>query len=121
MVMSLTPATLLGKQINLILTYAKSLNCVHLFRTLRTVARQAPLSWDFPGNSTAVGCHFLLQGIFPTQGSNPRLLHLLHWQVDSLSPCHLGSPIALTILSYFTHFPYFCTLLICTLPSLSAL
>ena len=25
--------------------------------------------WDFPGKSTGVGCHFLLQGIFPTQGS----------------------------------------------------
>ena len=31
--------------------------------------------WDFPGNDTGVGCHFLLQGIFPTQGSNPGLLH----------------------------------------------
>ena len=32
-------------------------------------------------NGLAVGCHFLLQGIFQTQGPN---LHLLHWQVDSL-------------------------------------
>ena len=32
------------------------------------------------------------QGIFLTQGSNPRLLHLLHWQVDSLPLSHLGSP-----------------------------
>ena len=31
--------------------------------------------WDFPGKNTRVGCHFLLQGIFPTQGSNPGLLH----------------------------------------------
>ena len=31
--------------------------------------------WDFPGKNTGVGCHFLLQGIFPTQGSNPGLLH----------------------------------------------
>ena len=31
--------------------------------------------WDFPGKSTWVGCHFLLQGIFPTQGSNPGLPH----------------------------------------------
>ena len=30
--------------------------------------------------------NFLLQGIFPTQGSNPHLLHLLHWQVGSLPP-----------------------------------
>ena len=31
--------------------------------------------WDFPGNSTGVDCYFLLQGIFPTQGSNLGLLH----------------------------------------------
>ena len=29
----------------------------------------------FPGNNTGVGNHFLLQGIFPTQGSNPVLPH----------------------------------------------
>ena len=38
--------------------------------------------WNFPGKNTGVGCHFLLQGIFSTQGSNP---HLLHWQADTLS------------------------------------
>ena len=32
--------------------------------------------WDFAGKNTGVGCHFLLQGIFSTQGSNR---HLLHW------------------------------------------
>ena len=31
--------------------------------------------WDSPGRSTGVGCHFLLQGIFLTQGLNPFLLH----------------------------------------------
>ena len=31
--------------------------------------------WDFPAKNTGVGCHFLLQGIFPTQGSNLCLLH----------------------------------------------
>ena len=31
--------------------------------------------WDFPGKDTGVGCHFLLQGIFPTQESNPGHLH----------------------------------------------
>ena len=30
--------------------------------------------WDYPGENTGVGCHFLLQGIFLTQGSNPGLL-----------------------------------------------
>jgi len=38
-------------------------------------------------------CHFLRQGIFPTQGSNPRLLCLLHWQADSLPLAHLKSPL----------------------------
>ena len=31
--------------------------------------------WDFPGKGAGVGCHFLLQGIFPTQGSKPGFLH----------------------------------------------
>ena len=31
--------------------------------------------WNFPGKNTRVGCHFFLQGIFPTQESNPGLLH----------------------------------------------
>ena len=58
--------------------------------TPRTVARQAPLSMGFPSKNTGVGFHFLFQGIFPTQTSNLRLLHLLHWQVDSLPLSHLG-------------------------------
>ena len=40
--------------------------------------------WDFPGKNTGVGCQFLLQGIFLTQGLNPRLLTFLHWQAGSL-------------------------------------
>ena len=48
--------------------------------------------WNFPGKNTGMGCHFLLQGIFLNQGSNPHLLSLLHWQMDSLPLCHLGSP-----------------------------
>ena len=40
--------------------------------------------WDSPGKNTGVGCHALLQGIFPTQVSNPSLLHLLHCQVDGI-------------------------------------
>ena len=39
--------------------------------------------WDSPGKNTAMGYHALLQGIFPTQGSNSHLLCLLHWQVGS--------------------------------------
>ena len=44
--------------------------------------------WDFPGNNTGVGCHFLPQGIFLTQGVN---MYLLHWQADSLPLSYLGS------------------------------
>ena len=44
--------------------------------------------WDSPGKNTGVGCRALLQGIFPTQGSN---LGLLPWQVDSLPQSHQGS------------------------------
>ena len=47
--------------------------------------------WDFPGKNTGMGCHFLFQGIFPTQELNLCLLHLLHWQVDSLPLSHLES------------------------------
>ena len=41
---------------------------VQLFATLWTVAHQTPHPWDSPGKNTEVGCHALLQGIFPTQG-----------------------------------------------------
>ena len=44
--------------------------------------------WDFPGKNSGVGGHFLFQGIFPSQGLNPCLLH---WQVDSLPLNHQGS------------------------------
>ena len=51
---------------------------------------RAPLStrllcpWDSLGKNTGVSCHFFLQKIFPTKGSNSSLLHLLHWQAGSL-------------------------------------
>ena len=57
---------------------------VWLFVTLWTIAHQAPLFMGFSSKNTGVGCHFLLLGIFPTQGVNPCLLCLLHWQAGSL-------------------------------------
>ena len=47
--------------------------------------------WHSPGKNTGVGCHFLLQVIFMTQGSNPCLLSLLHWQIDCLPLHHFYS------------------------------
>ena len=68
-----------------------------LFATLLTIAHQVPLPWDSPGRSTGVGCHALLQGIFPIQGSNPSLLGLLHWQEGSLPLVPLGSPLLVQV------------------------
>ena len=52
---------------------------------------------DSPGKNTRVGCHSLLQGLFPAQGSNPGLLH---WQMDSLPLHHWSSPTVGTVLDY---------------------
>ena len=75
---------------------AQLLSRVLLFATPWTVARQPPLSRNFPDKNTGVGCHALLQGIFSIQGSHPSLLNLLHWQADSLPLSHLGNPYLVT-------------------------
>ena len=46
-----------------------------VYYTQKTVAYQAPPSMGFSSKSTGVGCHFLLQGIFPIKGPNPGLPH----------------------------------------------
>ena len=43
---------------------------VQLFVTHGLQPTRLLCPWDFPGKNTGVGCHFLLQGIFPTPGSN---------------------------------------------------
>ena len=48
--------------------------CAKLLRLYLTLSTQGPLSGDSPGKNPGVGCHALLQGIFPTQGSNPSLM-----------------------------------------------
>ena len=45
--------------------------------------------WDFAGKSTGAGCHFLLQGIFPTQELNLGFPHIVGRRFYHLS--HLGS------------------------------
>ena len=83
--------------------YAQLFSCVQPHATLWTVAHQAPLSMGLPRQDTVVDCHFLLQMIFLTQGLNPLLLHLLHWQADSLLLSYLWSPSfpIVNILLYF--------------------
>ena len=58
----------------------------HCFKTATRLLHP----WDSPGENTGVGCHFLLEGIFPTQGSNP---HLPHCRQMLYPPSHQGSPI----------------------------
>ena len=92
---------------------------VQLFVTPWTIAARLLYPWDSPGKNTGVGFHDLLQGIFPTQGLNLGILHLLHWQVSSLNlrKCnrlHFWIPITFMIwlhvtLKYFTlktHHPF---------------
>ena len=66
---------------------------VGLFVTPMTVAHQAPLSMDSPGNNTRVDNESLLHGIVPTRELNPGLLYCRH-----ILYCvsHQGSP-------YLTH------------------
>ena len=61
--------------------------------------------WDSPGKNTRVGYHALLQGIFPTQESNPHLLCLLHWQAGSLPLWPPGKPSGYLLGSKYTTFP----------------
>ena len=57
--------------------------------------------WDSPGKNTAMGCHTLLQGIFPTPRLNLWLpaFPALKWILGPLS--HLGSPSSLYIILWF--------------------
>ena len=48
--------------------------------------------WDSLDKNTGMGCHALLQKIFPTHRLNPCLLHLLHWQAGSLLLVPSGKP-----------------------------
>ena len=72
--------------------YVQSLSCVRLSAAPRTVPRGLLCPWNSPGRNTGAGCHFPLQGTFPAQGWNPRLLCPLHWQAYSLPPVPLGNP-----------------------------
>ena len=78
------------------------------FATLWTVAQlQFLCPWDSPGKNSGVGCHFFLQGIFPSLGSN---LHLLHWQADSFTTETSGKPIRNWIGSSNWLFRFLCSI-----------
>ena len=72
--------------------HAQSLSHVWFPATPWTVPARLLRSWDFLDENTGVGCRSLFQEIYPTQGSNQYLLHLLYWQAGSLPLRHLESP-----------------------------
>ena len=72
-------------------------SCPNLWDPMVCVLRDSSIHVDFPDNSTGVGCHALLQGIVPIQGSNPGLPHC-RWILYHLS--HQGSPRILDWVAY---------------------
>ena len=75
-------------------------------------------AWDFAGKNTGMGCHFLLQRMFLTQGLNP---HLLHWQTGSLPLRHPRNTISRgCVCVLFTQScPTLCNPMDCSLPGFS--
>ena len=67
-------------------------SCPTLFSPMDCSLPGSSVHWNSPGRNTGVGCHFQLQGIFRSQGSNLHLLCLLPWQADSLSLTQPGKP-----------------------------
>ena len=57
---------------------ARSQSCPTLLRPHGLQRWRFLCPWDYPDKNTEVGCHDLLQGIFPAQGSNSRLLRPRH-------------------------------------------
>ena len=70
-------------------------SCLTLWDPMNCSPPGSSIQGDSPGKNTGVDCHALLQGIFLTQESNPSLLHLLHWQADSLPLVPPGNPFIL--------------------------
>ena len=64
----------------LLCLYVCAQSCSTLCDPRDYIVHQTSLSIGFPRQGYWSGCRVLLQGLFPTQGSNPRLLRLLHWQ-----------------------------------------
>ena len=83
-------------------------NCVWHFATAMDYSLPgSSCPWDFPGKNTGVGCHALalLQGIFPTQGSNLGVPHcsqiLYHWATREYS----NVCTSIIISQFIPHFP----------------
>ena len=74
-----------------------ALSCLTLCNPMDCIPPRSSVHGDSPGKNTRVGCHAVLQGIFPTQGSNPDLPHCRQI-LYRLS--HQGSPRILEWVAY---------------------
>ena len=81
----------IAKLLQLCLTLWDPMDCNPIGSSLRGI---------FSGQNTEMGCCALLQGIFRTQGSNPHLLHLLHWQMGTVPLGPPGKPTTIYIYIY---------------------
>ena len=70
----------------MLLLKCESESCSGLSDSLQPRGLYSP--WNSPGQNTGVGSLFLLQGIFPTQGSNPGLPHCqrINYQLSHIIP-----------------------------------
>ena len=99
--LDMTAPTQLRYSILCIFKKVKSLSHVQLFATLWTVSPPgSSVHGDSPHKNIGMGC--LFQEIFPTQGSNPHLLCLLHWQANSLPLVTPGKPPKRVQMNLFT-------------------
>ena len=94
---------------SIIHTEVKSLSRVRLFGTRGLQPTRFHHPWGFPGKDTGVGCHFLLQEIFPTQGLNPGLPHGRRCRQTLYHLSHLGKS---STLGEDVEKGYFCILLV---------
>ena len=68
--------------------------------------------WDSTGKNSGVGCHFLLQGIFPTHGLNLCLLHFLLWWASSLTLALPEKPLNIEIIFSQSVYCFFILLMV---------
>ena len=81
----MTAVNLPGNRMESVCVRAKLLqSCPILCNPMNCSLPVSSVHGDSQGKNTGVGYRAFLQGIFLTQGSNPSLLPLLHWQVGSL-------------------------------------
>ena len=85
-------------------------SCPTLCHPIRLVALRGPLSIESSRQEYQSELPFPTQGIFLTQGSNPHLWHLLHWQEDSLP---LVPPLHVLVYENQGHFTLSCSCLVC--------